>query len=626
MRRPLTDRFLPTTANWPISVAVAIAYVGTMYALVVYLPRDVFEPTSHAFILSIGIIGLWRYSWWFTHYFRSIVYRKSIFPRLRRAADALTRDNVKPPRIYVLCTSYRIEPKVTYAVYEGVVRNALDYGVPTTIFASVSDRTDVDVLDQLLADYRYPAGIDIRYMYQRGDGKRSAMAEVLRAIARCEPGPDDLVVFMDGDIRLPAPTFRRSMPFFYLEDDLGALTTNNRAIVIGDSFTREWYDLRYAQRHMLMSSMSLSRRVLVLTGRYSVIRASICTRPDFISRVGHDQINHPRFGTITLLSGDDKSTWFWLLENNWAMRYVPDVYVHGFEELPDPNRFFASTIGLMKRWFGNMFRTSDRAITLGPQRMGLFTWWCLIDQRLSVWTTLVGPTVFVVLTTFVRPSFAFAYLLWIMSTRLLASILLGIAWGRASPLWPVLLYYNQVGGAVLKSAISFRFNEQKWTRQNISGTSTADEGLLRRIRRESGLFHMTAVLALVLIVCFTTGALNFPDFRIVPNVLAGEGYRGDDRWLAATLETLAEGSPVLLPPGTTTLRWRTLAGAGRVTLRGAGADETTLELSDAATALAAGPKGQTRRIERIVCGSGRAACVLNGRTTLRNLTLVKRHS
>src|SRR3546814_17461187 len=105
-----------------------------------------------------------------------------------------------------------------------------------------------------------------------------------------------------------------------------------------------------------------------------------CTRPDFIQLVERDQLEHRRFGTITFLSGDDKSTWYWLLKNNWAMRYLPDVMAYGFEELPDRNRFFASTVGLMRRWFGNMFRTSGRAIALGPRSMGLFTWWCKIGR------------------------------------------------------------------------------------------------------------------------------------------------------------------------------------------------------------------------------------------------------
>src|SRR3546814_18150793 len=86
---------------------------------------------------------------------------------------------------------------------------------------------------------------------------------------------------------------------------------------------------------MLMCSLSLSRRVLVLTGRYSVVRADLCTRPDFIQLVERDQLEHRRFGTITFMSGDDKSPWYWLLKNNWAMRYLPAVMAYVFEELPD---------------------------------------------------------------------------------------------------------------------------------------------------------------------------------------------------------------------------------------------------------------------------------------------------
>src|SRR3546814_4569654 len=99
-------------------------------------------------------------------------------------------------------------------------------------------------------------------MYQRGDGKRSAMAEVLRAIVRSEPGPDDLVVFMDGDIRLLASTFRRSMPFFLLEQDLGALTTNNRAVVTGSDVTKEWYDRSEEHTSDIQSLMRISYAVL----------------------------------------------------------------------------------------------------------------------------------------------------------------------------------------------------------------------------------------------------------------------------------------------------------------------------------------------------------------------------
>src|SRR3546814_11146141 len=72
--------------------------------------------------------------------------------------------------------------------------------------------------------------------------------------------------------------------------------------------------------------------------RSSGVRADLCTRPDFIQLVERDQLEHRRFGTITFLSGDDKSTWYWLLKNNWAMRYLPDVMAYGFEERSEERR------------------------------------------------------------------------------------------------------------------------------------------------------------------------------------------------------------------------------------------------------------------------------------------------
>ncbi|MEZ5836727.1 MAG: hypothetical protein R3D03_13490 [Geminicoccaceae bacterium] len=66
-----------------------------------------------------------------------------------------------------------------------------------------------------------------------------------------------------------------------------------------------------------------------------------------------------------------RGTWFWLPRQGWEMLYVPDVVAYGFEELPDRHRFFASSIGLMRRWYGNMLRNNGRAIALGPRKMGL---------------------------------------------------------------------------------------------------------------------------------------------------------------------------------------------------------------------------------------------------------------
>ena len=200
------DRFRPTVAGWQSSAIVAIAFAGLFLVLAAYLPADVFDSTSHIFILSIGVIGLWRYGWWFVHYFRGVIYRRFVFPRLRKQADRMTDAGFRPGHVYVLCTSYRMEPSVTYAVYEGILRNASDYGVPTTVFAAVSDRTDVDVLALVVkaprSSSRKKKGMErlkveagrrispsINTTMSSGPGSQRAMARSTSAIALRFPSP-----------------------------------------------------------------------------------------------------------------------------------------------------------------------------------------------------------------------------------------------------------------------------------------------------------------------------------------------------------------------------------------------------------------------------------------------------
>jgi glycosyltransferase Alg8 len=253
---------------------VLLAYICVLTIAVLYLPSQRLDRPTTIFVVSIGLQALWRYSWWGLHVIRALYYRKVRFPAYREAADAIARIE-HPEHVYVLITSYRIAPETTFKVFDALVRNAVDYGAPTTIIASVTDQTDVDVLGHVLAQNGEPANIRIRYMFQLGDGKRSAMADVLRFIAREMPSKRSVVVFMDGDVQLAPRALARSIPFFFAQPDLGALSTNNLATVSGDDWTKEWYDLRYTQRDLLMSSMSLSSRLLVLTGRFSVFRIEI---------------------------------------------------------------------------------------------------------------------------------------------------------------------------------------------------------------------------------------------------------------------------------------------------------------------------------------------------------------
>jgi glycosyltransferase Alg8 len=272
-----------------------------------------------------------------------------------------------------------------------------------------------------------------------------------------------------------------------------------------------WHRLRFAQRHLLMSSMALSRRLLVLTGRMSIFRGDVATNPSFIEAVEADYIDHWRFGRVQLLTGEDKSTWFWLLNAGHRMLYLPDVQVTTIEHPPARWLLPAST-QLMLRWFGNMLRISFRAIALGPRRLGLFTWWCLIDQRLSMWTPLVGPLVALSFALGKSAVFLYTYALWIGFTRLLQALALLSVRPTISGLYPLLIYFGQVYGALVKTYILFRLDRQRWTRQNIAAEPGLSFGEARARRLTSVYLHGLAVGVLATVVALATDVLSMPRF------------------------------------------------------------------------------------------------------------------
>jgi glycosyltransferase Alg8 len=323
-----------------------------------------------------------------------------------------------------------------------------------------------------------------------GTGKRDALGRSLRILAREAPSARDILVLVDGDSCVPLDIVERSAPFFTLPD-MGALTTDEVAEIPDAPLFRAWFDLRFMQRQVMMCSMALSGRVLTLTGRMSVFRADLATDPSFIRQVQHDHIDHWRLGRIDFLTGDDKSTWFWLLSRGYRMTYLPDMRSVSMETQPLPG-FVDSAMTLMRRWFGNMMRTNGRALALGPRRIGAFTWWSILDQRVSVWTTLSGPVAVLLTAVFVDPIALPAYLAWVLFTRYVFCAALSLFRGGGFPItFPPLLYFSQIAGAAVKSSVVFRLDQQRWTRQS----SAAQAPLSPRQRLRAGSSRLVQTLA-----------------------------------------------------------------------------------------------------------------------------------
>jgi glycosyltransferase Alg8 len=454
-----------------------VLYLAVLALLVLAIPPGALGHVSDGLIV-VGLVGAWRYSWALVNYLRAVSYIRGAYPRLKRRALAAYRAQAVQGHAYFLITSYKIDAETTRRVYQALFRAAAAAPGGATIVASVVDTSDLRLIRTIHALMDVPMD-RMRLVVDQipGTGKRDALARSLRLISREAPSRQDILLLVDGDSCVPEDIVAASAPFFS-DPSVGALTTDEAAEIKPGLFS-DWFDLRFTQRQMMMSSMGLSGRVLTLTGRMSVFRADLATQPEFIRLVQHDHIDHWRLGRVDFLTGDDKSTWFWLLQRGYRMLYLPDVTSVSLETQPLP-KFADSAVALMIRWFGNMLRTNGRALSLGPRRIGLFTWWSILDQKLGIWTTLAGPISVALAALFVEPLVIPAYIAWVMATRYIFCWVLATVRGEGFPItYPVLLYFGQIVGAAVKSYVLFRLDRQRWTRQS---TAFAAPALGERLR------------------------------------------------------------------------------------------------------------------------------------------------
>lgn len=448
----------------------ATGWLALIVWLVGLLPARTLTPGDAAFLATMGVLGLWRWSWGGFHMLRAWFYTRRVFPMIRRAAEA--DPSVRGRHVAAVVLSWKMGDAMNAAVYGNLFRDILDYSGHGTVVAAVSSDEDMALISHVHRSIDHGGTIRLAFTLQDGTGKRSAMADALARLRDMGVPPDCPGILMDGDTLVEPGAIARTAPILLHQPRVGALTIDNTPLVQGRTPDREWYRLRMAQRHVYMASMALSGRVLVLTGRWSMFRTQILTHPNFAANLLQDVLHHPRLGRITMLTGDDKSTWRWVVERGWDITYVPDTSIFCLESLPGKG-FFADTWGLQKRWFGNMVRGGSKALKLGPKRLGYFTYACLLDQKASMWTPLFGLMFFGLAALLHDPAFLAVYFLWVALTRTVHSGLVGLIARRWHPLFPALTFFGQMTGAALKIFVSHNPNVQKWTRQNTGGSRDA---------------------------------------------------------------------------------------------------------------------------------------------------------
>jgi mannuronan synthase len=367
------------------------------------------------------------------------------------------------PPVCLLVPTYKEKPWITARVFGAIALEARTLNQPITLVTvSSGPEEDAAIVAALRLGDPDLSSVRIVHAKDPGDGKRKALADGLRAIAQLDLPKDTIIALMDGDSELTPGTLRKCLPFFKMFPKLGALTTDEIPDVMGSYVFSEWFHLRFAQRHYQMCSISLSKKILCLTGRFALYRAEPALNPDFANQLETDTLNDWLWGKFKFLSGDDKTTWYWMLRwTNYDLLYIPDVIVYSIESVSGsvPNRMYQN----MRRWFGNMLRNGNRALALGPGKLTWFVTLCLLDQRCSMWTSLLSPCL--LLLMLLRQEWVGAGILicWLLFSRSLTLSL--IFWGRVSHLKPIhlpILLLSQWSSAVIKIWTQMNLAQQRW--------------------------------------------------------------------------------------------------------------------------------------------------------------------
>lgn len=497
---------------------IGLQYLRSGYSLT--LPRG-------AEFIGLGLIGTWRWSWLGVQLLRSRLYLHWVFPRWRKQADRIPVKDLPP--VCFLVPTYQEKPWITERVFRAIAKEAKTLNQPLILLVnSSSDEENQTIRDILLQEDPGLKSIRLIPMIQY-QGKRKAMADSLRQLARLNLPQDTIIALMDGDSEITPGTLRQCLSFFRLFPDIGALTTNEIPVVKGSYLFSEWFHLRMAQRHYQMCSLSLSKKVLCLTGRFSLFRAEAALDPTFADILECDTLDDWLWGNFKFLSGDDKSTWYWLLRRGYNMLYIPDVIVYSIETIS--GSLWSRAYQNMRRWYGNMLRNSDRALGLGPLKTGWFTWWCLLDQRISIWTSLITPS-FLLLSLLQRNFWITAILVtWIFSTRpLYLSFIFSAHSSQLKIIHFPLLLASQWSASIIKVWTQMNLAHQKWTNrgnQLISAYGTGWERFFKlAISRGLLLSHGLTFLFLLL---FISGMIypvmdlkNFLDLGVIQQEFSQE--------------------------------------------------------------------------------------------------------
>jgi len=227
-------------------------------ALLIYgfsLPSIYFDPYQKKLIFIMGIVGAWRYSWFFLNILRATYYKKIKFKELRKIEE-YSGNEVDPEHIFLLLTTFRIGTDVTIKVYKAAIKEAINCGYNVTIITSIVEMSEERLIRKIFSTYKPPKRVKLIISRIKGTGKRDGLSVGYRVVRNSNSIDleKSIVAVIDGDSILGENLIQKCSRLFGINKNLGGLTTDEDAILAGDDFTHKIYRQWYKKGNLLSSS------------------------------------------------------------------------------------------------------------------------------------------------------------------------------------------------------------------------------------------------------------------------------------------------------------------------------------------------------------------------------------
>jgi len=349
------------------------------------------EPVNFFLLyVPLGLIGLWRWSFWLVRRIGAASYRPSVKP---------WPEGEKFLKVSVVTPVYNEDPDV----FDQAVRSWQRNGVHEIV--AVIDKSNIKHIMRCQREYvdDPTSATKFRLIVTPKPGKRAALCDGI------ELASGELIALVDSDTIWDDDVLVKTIPHFQ-DPRIGAATLAQR-ISNPDTVANVLFDMllwsRYKEEVPFL--LGMGRVFNTLSGRTAFYRREALLDPNTDNM--HD-LRHEFFFGARAISGDDKRLSHLVIRQGWETAYVrgPVVYTPGLGSM---KAFFKQRL----RWTRNSWRADLRAVAQGwvwaHPALALF----MIDRFALPFLMLIGPVVFALSLMDGQYTFAGILLTWWLTSR-----------------------------------------------------------------------------------------------------------------------------------------------------------------------------------------------------------------